>query len=185
MNNLFDLKELDVAILCGGLGKRLRSETKGGQKTMVSFDDKPFLDILLEYLKGQGFARIVLCTGYHADDVEKYYQENNLGLEIVFSREEEPLGTGGAIKNAKAQIHSENFLVLNGDCFCALDYKEFVDFHFQRNAKTTLALSKLKEKKDFGTISVGSDDRIISFREKIQDDSDSEEIFANGLLKRK
>ena len=172
------LTELDVAILCGGLGKRLQEQTKGGQKTMVAFDDQPFLVILLNYLKKQGFKRVVLCTGHYAEVVEAYFDNLDLGIEIAYSKEEEPLGTGGAIKNAKAVIKSDPFLVLNGDCFCALDYKSFIEFHFQKNAQATLSLSKLEEKKDFGTIQVGGDDRILSFQEKI-DSSQLKEVYVN------
>ena len=173
-----NLNEMDVAILCGGLGKRLREQTKGGQKTMVEFDDQPFLVILLKYLKDQGFKRVVLCTGYHAEEVEKYFGQLELGLEIAYSKEPEPLGTGGAIKNAKVVIQSDPFLVLNGDCFCALDYQKFVDFHSQKKAKATLSLSRLEEKKDFGTIQIGEDDQILSFQEKV-DSSKLDEVFVN------
>jgi NDP-sugar pyrophosphorylase family protein len=173
-----DLKEIDVAILCGGLGKRLREQTKGGQKTMVTFDEQPFLVILLEYLKKQGFRRVVLCTGHHAEDVEAYFDKLDIGMEIAYSKEESPLGTGGAIKNAKNVILSDPFLVLNGDCFCALDYKAFIDFHFQKKAQATLSLSRLDEKKDFGTIQVGDDGRILSFQEKIESDQ-SDSVYVN------
>jgi len=176
---MLKLSEIDVAILCGGLGKRLRTETKGGQKTMVSVDDQPFLDILLKYLSNQGFTRAVLCTGYHAEDVEEYYAKKDLGIEIAFSREKEPLGTGGAVKNAAKVIKSDSFFVLNGDCFCALKYQGFVDFHFEKGSMLSLVLSRLEDRKDFGTINVDDDGNILSFREKIEAVDPDEEVYVN------
>jgi len=129
------LQNTDVLILCGGLGKRLRTEVGDSQKVMARINDRPFLDILLEYLKFQGFKRCILCVGYKADLVEQYYSGHSQGFEIAFSKEEEPLGTGGAIKNAREFVHSDQFFALNGDVFCAINYQEVMDFHLTNNSR--------------------------------------------------
>ncbi len=160
------LDKIDVVILCGGLGKRLRSQIGEKQKTMADVEGRPFLDIVLEYLKTQGFKRIILCVGFHAEAVEEYYKDNKLGLEIICSKEEEPLGTGGAFKNAKNCIKSEVFFGLNGDCFCPIEYERFYNFHVGRNALASIVMAKVPDSKDFGSMVIDSNCKITNFLEK-------------------
>ena len=166
-----DLKDKDVLILCGGLGKRLRSKVQDAQKVMAKVSERPFLDILLDYLAQQGFKRIILCTGYKADTVEQYYHHKKTNLLIEFSKENEPLGTGGAIKNAAPLVHSDRFFILNGDCFCALDYARLLSFHKEKKAIASLVLCRVQERKDFGSVMLGESDAIIDFLEKISESS--------------
>ncbi len=161
-----DLAKIDMVILCGGLGTRLRSTIGQAQKTMASVGEEPFLNKVLRYLKLQGFCRIILAMGFQAQEVEAYYRKNDLGLTIEFSKEETPLGTGGAIKNAEALVLSEQFFAMNGDCFCALDYREFLKFHLTRKNIATLSVSKIDDSRDYGTIILGEKDLIKGFEEK-------------------
>ncbi len=162
-----NLKEIDVVILCGGLGTRLRSRIGERQKTMAEINGQPFLDILLQYLAGQGFRRAVLCTGYQARGIEEHFRSGRFGMEIVFSPEKEPLGTGGAVKNARPLIESDPFLTLNGDCFCELNYADLIAYHFRQAAQMTLAVVKAPDQKDYGSITTDKSGRILSFQEKI------------------
>ena len=133
---------------------------------MAQIGDEPFLDVLLKALARAGFQRFILMTGYKADSVEEYYREKKLDAEIEFSREAKPLGTAGALKNARALIHSDPFVCMNGDSFCSLDYKEFLKFYSSKKADAALVLSKVKDRRDFGTITLDGAQRIISFQEK-------------------
>lgn len=160
-------KSIDVVILCGGLGRRLRGVLGDSQKVMAKVGQKPFLDVILLFLKKQGFRRIILCTGFQGDLVQKYYTQNPLGLEILFSPETKPLGTGGAIKNAMKKIESRIFLAMNGDSFCPLDFKKFLRFHLKQNALATIAVYKLKKNVDSGSITMDDSKRIIRFDEKM------------------
>lgn len=171
---------MDAVVLCGGLGKRLRPEVGQGQKTMAAIHGRPFLDLLLQYLKAQGLSRVILCTGHYAEQVEAYYRDRDFGLEIVFSREEQPLGTGGAIKNAAAFVQSDPFLALNGDCFCRLDYRRFVDFYAARRARAVIALSKAEDRKDYGSVVIDAEDRIVRFEEKVGGPEDRREGKASS-----
>lgn len=163
------LNNIDVVILCGGLGKRLRSEIGEAQKTMAKVDNEPFLDILLKYLLQQGFRRAILCTGYMAESIEQHYRNNDLGIAIEFSKEEEPLGTGGAIKNAVPLVQSDFFFALNGDCFCPMNYQEQFNFHVAHKASATLALTQIKNRSDYGSIRIDEEKRIVSFDEKMDE----------------
>lgn len=160
------LNEIDIVILCGGLGKRLREEIGETQKVMASIEDRPFLDILLEYVADQGFKRSVLCAGYKAETVEEYCKGLKGRLEVIISKENEALGTGGAIKFAQGKINSDSFFVLNGDCFCPLDYSRCLEFHKEKRAEITVAVSKEDERRDYGSIALDEFNRILSFNEK-------------------
>ena len=163
---MYDLLNIDVAILCGGFGKRLRREIGESQKVMAVVGQEPFLDVVLKNLIAQGFKRFILMTGYQADSVEKYYSKNNFGVAIEFSRENEPLGTGGALKNARPLIQSEPFICMNGDSWCSLDYKALLNFYFSKKTSAALVLSKVKDTQDFGAITIDPAQRILNFQEK-------------------
>ena len=166
-----DLSQIDVLILCGGLGKRLRKKVPETQKVLAPVDDRPFVDILINYLSKQGFRRFILCAGYKADSVEEYIRKAQGNLKVEISREQEALGTGGAIKYARELIKSDHFIALNGDSYCQLDYKMFFDFHLTRCSKVTLALVKQDDVGDFGSITMNRENRITGFKEKVKKDS--------------
>ena len=156
----------DVVILAGGLGKRLHSVTGGSQKVLAKIGDQPFLEILIDYIASQGARRFILCAGHGADEVEAYFKNKYQDREIIFSREESPLGTGGAIKQGSLQVKTDQFLAMNGDCFCVIDYKNLIAFHQQHKAKASLAVTLMPDARDYGTIEVASNGAIEAFKEK-------------------
>lgn len=158
--------DTDAVILCGGLGTRLKSVAPDVPKVMVDVGGRPFLDILLGNLKRHGITKVVLCTGYKADLIEDYYRKNPQGFKFEFSREPRPLGTGGALKNARYFIESDPFLAFNGDCFCAVDLKGLLEFHAVKMAQASLVVAETKEAGGFGKINMEASGRILGFREK-------------------
>ncbi len=158
--------QTDIVILAGGLGKRLQGLTQGRQKVLVQIDGKPFIALLIEFIASQGGQRFILCTGHGAEAVERTLADAFPKLDIVFSREEEPLGTGGAIKQAAALVRSPRFLAMNGDCFCVIDYGQLIVRHVSRKAAATIAVTRLDDARDYGTIEIGADGRIEAFKEK-------------------
>ena len=94
------IQDIDVVVLCGGLGERLRGVLGNYPKPMVEINGSPFLDILIHYVAGYGFTRFILCTGYRSDLIKRYYKDKRTGFTVLISNEERPLGTAGAIKNA-------------------------------------------------------------------------------------
>lgn len=174
------LNDMDVIILCGGLGKRLRSQVGESQKVMAQVKDRPFLDILLGFLARQGFRRFILCTGYKSELVEEYYRVNNQGLTIIISKEESPLGTGGAIKNARMYVQSDRFFALNGDVFCAMEYAKILNDHLAHHALATLVASKIYDARDYGTIMINPDGCIGAFLEKQDNANSAEAVYVNA-----
>lgn len=160
------LSKTDAVILCGGQGKRLQPVVSSTSKVMADVGGRPFLDILVGHLKKQGIRRVILCTGYKADQVEGYYRENPQGLAFEFSRESDPAGTGGALKNARYFIESDPFLVFNGDSFCAVDLNAFLDFHQSKLARASVVVSQARDTSSFGKIFLDEDAKITGFREK-------------------
>ncbi len=165
------INDCDCVILCGGQGKRLQSVVSDVPKVMAQVDGRPFLDFVIEYLNSQNIARIILCTGYKADFIEQYYRANNFGITIDFSTEKEPLGTGGALKNAQEVISSDPFFVLNGDSLLSADLQAFLDFHELKKSVASMVVSQSTDGEDFGNLKIDEDGRITEFQEKINDPS--------------
>jgi len=171
------LKDVDVVILTGGQGSRLREVVNDRQKTMAEIDQQPFLDILIDYIAGYGFKRFILCTGYMASSIEEHYNNKKNDKEILFSKEDRPLGTGGAIKNAQELILSDSFLVVNGDSFCPIDFLDFFNFHNKNNALVSMVIVGSEENKDSGNVILDNSQKIIQFQENKQ--SKRKKAFTN------
>lgn len=111
------MNRLQVAILAGGLGTRLRPITERIPKPMVPVAGKPFLHWQLLDLKRQGYTNVLLLVAYLGEQVRAHFGDGrSLGMNLEYAFEPEPLGTGGALKNAISKL-SEEFILLNGDSF--------------------------------------------------------------------
>ncbi len=106
-----------VVILAGGLGTRLRPITEKMPKPMAPVMGEPFLHWQLKDLKRQGYQRVLLLTAYLGEQIEQHFGDGSkYGMQITYSREPSPLGTGGALRHALSKLENEFFL-LNGDSF--------------------------------------------------------------------
>ena len=155
----------DVFILCGGQGTRFRAVREDIPKALAPINGVPFLDLLLDNLISQGCQRIILGTGYLSVQIE-FHAKQRSDVEYLISREEEPLGTGGAIRHALPFCKSEQMLVLNGDSYIAFSVQAFLDFHKFQHADATVLLSSATQGQDYGHVKLGEDQRIVSFQEK-------------------
>lgn len=159
--------DIDVFILCGGRGKRLGEICSAVPKPMLKVARRPFLDFLLRYMAGFGFRRFILGLGYKADVVVNYFKASQeAGIEIVFSCEDVPLDTGGAVKEAKRFIQSDSFFVLNGDCVSEFNPLDFLRFHKEKRSQLSILLSKITDGRDYGEVSIDQDSRVLKFNEK-------------------
>jgi len=160
-----DPLDLDVFLLCGGLGTRLRAAVSG-PKSLVPVAGRPFLELLMRWFAGQGVRRFVLCTGFGADALEAHGERLRAHGEVVFSRESEPLGTGGALRRALEHGRSEHFIAANGDSLAPLDLRALIAFHSMRAADYTLAVAPPGRAEEVGSVEIDSAARIVAFREK-------------------
>lgn len=155
-------------LLVGGLGTRLRSAIPSVPKPLASVGKKSFLELLIRQLKHQGIRRLIMCTGYLADQVENEFGDGRgLDIEISYSKELEPLGTAGAAKLAQSYLGNvSQFLVMNGDSFLEIDLRHFIQFHRDRNALVSMAVVRVEDSSRYGTVQVDSNQKVIGFLEK-------------------
>jgi D-glycero-alpha-D-manno-heptose 1-phosphate guanylyltransferase len=156
----------EAIILAGGFGTRLREVVTDVPKPMAPVNQKPFLDYLLKYLAHYGIKRVVLSVGYLADKVMEHYSNNFSGMEIVYSVEKEPLGTGGGIRLAMEKCKTNDVLVLNGDSFFDIDLLSFYNLYSDSLGDAALALRHVPNAARYGTIALGELDMIKGFSEK-------------------
>lgn len=162
------LQEIDVVILCGGLGKRLKSVVGDRPKVLARIGGKVFLDVLINNLLLYGFRRIILSVGHLKEQIiDHFRQKAEYECEIEFSEEHAPLGTGGALKKTEPLIKSDTFLVMNGDSFCDVDFDKLLDFHIGKSAIMTMVLARSDAIKDYGSITLDDSCRIQGFKEKV------------------
>src|SRR5436305_2095471 len=118
-----------VAILAGGFGTRLGALTQGLPKPMIAINGRPYLERVIDSFARCGLRDIVLLTGYRADVIEEHFGSGEtFGVSIMYSRETEPLGTGGAIREARALL-GETFVMTYGDVLRYFDYDRFASVH--------------------------------------------------------
>ena len=166
MSSTNPLAETTVAILAGGLGTRLRTVVGDQPKVLAEINGRPFLAWLLEYLESFGFRRVVLCTGYKADEIERAFGCAFGELSIVHSRESAPLGTGGALRQALPFLGWNRVLVLNGDSFCEADLEALCATHSARHARASMVLAWMEDTGRFGRVQLESNDQVTEFVEK-------------------
>lgn len=154
----------DAVILCGGLGTRLRPISGDLPKVLMPFAGKPFIDILIESLLLFGFRRFILCVGHLQEKVRAHLSMRD--YELIFSEEAEPLGTGGAVKNARPLITGSSFLLLNGDSLCPTDLHGFHDFHVRKGGVLSIVLTRPLSENAYGVVDLNRENRIVAFHEK-------------------
>jgi len=158
---------MQTLILAGGLGTRLQKVVSDYPKPMALISSRPFLEYLILQLKRYNLTEVVLCTGYLGEKIKEYFKDGDRwGVKIDYSEEKKPLGTGGAIKLASSFIKNDNFLVLNGDSYLNINFKELIKFHKLKGALATLALVEVNKPDRYGAVEIDKDYRITSFKEK-------------------
>jgi len=155
---------MEAIVLVGGFGKRLRSVVSDVPKPMALINGRPFLEILLIELKNKGFLKVILCVGYLKEKIIDYFSQFPPGIEIVYSVEAEPLGTGGAVKNALHLASSDHVYVLNGDTFQEFDPKVLKQ-QWMRYKSAVLLLRSPTDEQRYGGVEVDGE-TIVNFKTK-------------------
>lgn len=159
-------KITEAIILAGGLGTRLRSAVPDLPKCMAPVAGKPFLHYVISYYQKQGIQRFIFSLGYRHEDIEQWLQTSYPTLSYTTVIEDEPLGTGGAIKLACSKVQSNDVLVLNGDTLFQIDLDHQSKTHFREEADCTLALKPMKNFDRYGVVQTEKDGTVQSFQEK-------------------
>ncbi|MFD5398442.1 sugar phosphate nucleotidyltransferase [Streptomyces sp. NPDC127097] len=162
----------EAILLVGGKGTRLRPLTVHTPKPMVPAAGVPFLTHQLARARAAGIEHIVLATSYLAEVFEPYFGDGSaLGLHLEYVTEEEPLGTGGAIRNVASRLHSapdDPVLIFNGDILTGLDIAALVGTHRTSGADVSLHLTRVEDPRAFGLVPTDDTGRVTAFLEKPQ-----------------
>lgn len=156
----------EAIILAGGLGTRLRSVISDVPKCMAPVAGKPFLNYLIQYLEKNGIESFIFSVGYKHEIIEEYLQKNCAHFNYRISPENEPLGTGGAIRLACQKSTEKNVLICNGDTLFKIDVESLTSFHESINAACTLALKPMHYFDRYGVVELNDDNSVKSFKEK-------------------
>jgi len=160
------LADIDVVILCGGKGTRLQTVVADRPKPLACIHEKPFLDILIHRFIQEGYRRFILCSGFKGEMIHDHFSAAGLPVEIRYSQEDSPLGTGGAVKLAEHMIAGDTFLVTNGDSYCSVDLAAFHDSHMRRQALMSMVLARSDDPEEYGSVQINDSAQIVRFAEK-------------------
>jgi NDP-sugar pyrophosphorylase family protein len=163
-----DKKNISAVLLVGGMGTRLRSVVPNAPKPLATVGDKSFLELLVRQLSSQGISRLVMCTGYLADQIAQHFGAGHKwDVSIQYSQELQPLGTAGAVKLAQSFLKSASeFLVMNGDSFMEVDLDRLLQFHRENHALVTMAVRRVDNASRYGTVHLEAEGRVTGFAEK-------------------
>lgn len=164
----------EAIILAGGLGTRLRSAVPDLPKCMAPVNGKPFLTYVINHLQSQGIEHFIFSLGYKSEAIVDFLLNDFPSLRFTTSIEDEPLGTGGAIKKA-CKIANENcILVTNGDTLYKIEVNKIADIHCLSGACCSLSLKPMRNFNRYGVVETDKHCIIKSFKEK--------QFYENGLI---
>ena len=155
-----------AAVLCGGFGTRLMPLTKDKPKPLLKVGGKPMLELVLSRLEKSGITKAVLLTGYKAEMIEEHFGNGSeFGMEIQYSVETTPLGSAGALHQAKTML-DDDFFVCNCDTICNLDFREFFSHHISKGGLATMLFAQVPDVERFGIAELDVQGRVTKFLEK-------------------
>ena len=162
---------MKAIVLAGGLGTRLSGITGDTPKPMAKIGARPFLEYLLDYLVEQGAEQAVLAVSHKWEIIREHFGDSYRGISLKYSVEDEPLGTGGAIRQALETIPDDEIIVLNGDTLFHVDLKDLADAHHRGKVVLTIALKHVADCGRFGRVNISDNGVVTEFLEKSTNDS--------------
>ena len=161
---------LEVIILAGGKGTRLREVVSDRPKPMADIAGQPFLKILMHYWHAQGAQHFILSVGYMADIIIGYFGDHFEGIPISYAREDAPLGTGGGLlRAARLRRSAESYVVLNGDTYLDVHLDNFLKFHHTSQSSVTFSLCQTQGQGRYMGVELDLHNRITSLDVKTFD----------------
>lgn len=175
------LSGVDVAVLAGGLGTRIRAVLGDVPKVLAPIGGRPFLDLLLDWLKERGATRVVLCLGHLADRVEAHLRDHPpAGVEVICVVEPAPMGTAGAVRFARPHLTSDPVFVLNGDTFVDADMTALTDAYRRGGTGLALLAAAVPSVARFGSLEVDAAGFVRRFAEK-DESADRPGLISAGM----
>jgi D-glycero-alpha-D-manno-heptose 1-phosphate guanylyltransferase len=156
----------EAIVLAGGLGTRLRSAVPELPKCLAPVGGRPFIGFVTDYFRREGIEKFIFALGYKNSYFDDFFRTAFPGGGYEISLENEPLGTGGAIRQACGLAKEKTVLILNGDTFFRIGLEALSDFHEDRKAHCSLCLKPMRDFDRFGVVELGEGERVSRFREK-------------------
>jgi len=156
-----------AVVMAGGEGTRLRPMTASMPKPLLPVVNRPIMEHVLRLLRRHGMTEVVVTVQFLASLVRNYFGDGEeLGMQLQYATEEEPLGTAGSVKNAEAALSDGTFLVISGDALTDIDLTKLVQFHREHGALVTVCLTRVPDPLEFGITIVDDEGRVQRFLEK-------------------
>jgi len=173
LETLSTLMELDdgahghaAVIMAGGLGSRLRPLTDHTPKPLLPIGDKPILQIMIEELRRYGFRDIYIALNHFADQIEARFGDGDaLGVRISYLREQEPMGTAGALRLLPPGASGRSMLVMNGDLLTRVDFMSLLSYHAHSGLPMTMCVRQYRAEIPYGVVDI-VDSRVVGVAEK-------------------
>lgn len=165
---------MQVVVLAGGVGSRLRPWTTKIPKPLLKMLDKTLLERVVECMPENLVDEVIVAGGYKVDHIQEYFKANEVDFDVRIVRETEPLGTGGALGNCR-DIASGTFACFNGDIISSLNAESLVNLHQSNGGIGTLGLWEVEDPTRFGIVGLDENSKITRFKEKPK----PEEVFSN------
>ena len=158
---------MKAVVMAGGEGTRLRPLTSSRPKPLVPILNKPCMQHTIELLKRYGITDIVVTLYYLADEIEGYFGDGSeLGVNLIYTVEDTPLGTAGSVKKAEEYLKDDTFIIVSGDALTDLDVEKALAFHKEKGSVATLVLQHVDNPLEFGVVITDDNGRIRRFLEK-------------------
>ena len=165
---------MQVVVLAGGVGSRLRPWTQSIPKPLLPMLDLTLLERVVEAIPTDMIDEVIVAGGYKVDMIEAYFKGKDIDFDVRIVPEDEPLGTGGALGNCR-DVVSGTFACFNGDIVSSLSIEPMLELHRNNGGIGTLALWEVEDPTRFGIVGVNDEQRIERFMEKPK----PEQVFSN------
>jgi NDP-sugar pyrophosphorylase family protein len=133
---------------------------------MAHVAGRPFLEVLLKQLQRNDFRRVILAVGYQKEAIRSAIGDKAFDLEVVYSEESTPLGTGGALRNAADLVETDTALTMNGDSYAEVNLGQFVAGHLEQRSEVSMVVVPTDERNDCGSVRVDGQSKVAQFHEK-------------------
>lgn len=154
-----------AVVLAGGKGVRLRPYTMVLPKPLLPVADRPIIELLIRQLARAGVEEVIVTVGYLGRLIEAYLQDGqHLGVRVRYSNEDQPLGTAGPLSLVGGL--EGDFLVLNGDTLCDVDFRALYAEHRRSQNHVTVGAYRMTHRVDLGVLELGADGRVVEYVEK-------------------
>jgi len=166
---------IKTVLMAGGKGTRLRPLTFIRPKPMVPLVNKPIMQYMIERLRASGFVDLIVTLSYMSSHIKRYFKDGtDMGLNIKYSVEPWPMGTGGGVKKVKKFI-DDTFFVVSGDVITDVNFCDLLKFHKDKGAIATMVLTQVDDPSHFGIAEIDDNQQIVNYLEKPSPDK----VFSN------